>query len=495
MALFFQQVFTLLTTNPGNLVYHLLLTFSIAGALPASLLLWRSTGFPPASRMLLGLSALLLLRLALFFISALAWSDVIQSQLLAPFERAVNLFSLVLIIWLWAFPEPLRLADAATLLLGLLALVYFVLSLVWWNAQPPSVHYNGSWSDVLGSSLSMGILLLGGLVLWRRSPENWGLGLAMLVLMFIGDLGQLLAPVLDSDYPGALRLAQMAAYPILLTLPQRYAPLSSGGLPAADSSAVYPGADPQFFQANLALASETDIDKMLTGMARIVCQAMAADACLIAFPVEGHDQLNIRCGYSQTVKTEVSSHLVEGSLASTVCNALRRSRPLRLPASSTIGGLPGMADALGSDQIGPLMAIPLEIAKKNGPQEPPYGIILVSLTSNRLWTANEQSLLNRWVEAFTPLLHQTHQTNTLETELTHSIEELEALRLQVDLATHEKETLVAKNEALQAEASQEHARKPLSLTWPNWRPRSTPCARNRPPKTLLQRPRRPRSCD
>ena len=458
MALFFQQVFTLLTTNPGNLVYHLLLTFSIAGALPASLILWRSSGLTPASRMVLGLSVLLVLRLALFFTSALAWSGVIQSQLLAPFERAVSLFSLVLIIWLWAFPEPLRQADAATLLLGLLSLAYFILSLVWWGAQPSTVHFNGSLPDVLVSFLSLGMLLIGGLILWRRSPENWGLGLAMLTLLFLGDLAQLLVPGLDSDYPGALRLAQMAAYPLLLTLPQRFAPFPGIGQPAAGQRAAYPSADPQFLQTNLALASETDLDKIYAGMARLLCQAMAADACLIAFPVEGRDQLSIRCGYNQPGKTEISSHLVEGSLASSVCNALRRSRPLRLPASSTVDGLPGMAESLGSDRVGPLMAIPLGATGKNDPEEPPYGVILVSPSSNRSWTAGEQTLLNRWVGAFIPLLQQTRQAHSVEIDLSHSIEELGAVRLQVDLAAHEKEALIARSEALQHEIEQERSR-------------------------------------
>ncbi len=457
MVSYFQQVFTLLTTNPGNLVYHLLLTFSIAGALPASLTLWRGSGLAPARRMVIGLSILLVLRLGLFVTSALAWSGVIQSQLLAPFERAVSLFSLVIIIWLWAFPETLRQADAATLLLGFLALTYFVLSLVWWTAQTPTVHFNGSWPDLLGSLLSLGVILIGGLILWRRSPENWGLGLAMLCLLFLGDLAQLLAPLLDSDYPGALRLAQMAAYPILLTLPQRYSSFP-GGQSTAAQKAAYPLADPPFFQANLALASETSLDKIYAGMARILTQAMAADVCLIAFPLEGRDQLDVLCGYDQASKTEINALQVEGTLASSVCNALRRSRPLRLPASSTAEGLPGLAGALGSDRVGPLIAVPLGQAGDNPAKEPPYGVILFSPSSSRSWTAGDQALLIRWVDTFIPLLKQTQQTRSLESELTLSHDELEALRLQIDQASQDKQALFARIEALQLQAGQERAR-------------------------------------
>jgi signal transduction histidine kinase len=456
MALFFQQVFTLLTTNPGNLVYHLLLTFSIAGALPASLALLGGSHQPLARRMVIGLSVLLFLRLVLFVVSALAWSGTIQGHLLPPFERAVSLFSLVIIVWLWTFPETLRLADAATLLLCLLAVAYFILSLVWWNSQPDSLHFNGTWPDLLGAVLSLGILLIGILILWIRSPQSWGLGLAMLGLLFFGDLAHLLAPVLESDYPGALRLAQMAAYPILLILPQRFS-LPETGQPDGDQRLDYPTADPQFFQANLALASETSQDKIFMDLARLLAQVMAADACLVAFPLEHRDQLTVVCGYNQVKKTEINSQSIEGLLASTVCNALRRSRPLRLPASSTTGGLLALAQVLGSDRVGPLMAIPLPV-DKNAPKRPPYGFILVSPSSRRSWTANDQTLLAKWVETFTPLLQHPQQPQTLETDLTHSIEELEALRLQVVLGAHENASLTKKIEALQLQADQDRAR-------------------------------------
>jgi signal transduction histidine kinase len=458
MALFFQQVFTLVTTNPGNLVYHLLLTFSIAGALPASLTLWKNSDLTPARRMVIGLSALLALRLALFVVSALAWSGLLQSQLLAPFERAVSLFSLVFIVWLWAFPEPMRLADAAALLLGFLALTYFILSLVWWQAQPIGSHFNGSWPDLLSSGLSLGILLLGAVVLWRRSPEIWGLGLAMVLLLFVGNLAQLLAPFPGNDYPAALRLAQMAAYPILLALPQRYAPLLAGGPGPGAQGLPYPAADPQFFQANLVLASETSPDRIYAGLARLVSQAMAADACLVAFPAEGRDQLSVRCGYNQVARSEISSRTVEGPLASTVCNALRRGRPLRLPASSTAEGLPGLGEALGSERVGPLLAVPLGMLDKNGTKEPPYGVVLLSPSSERSWTASDQARLAHWVEAFAPLFKRTAQTRSLEAEIARAGEELDALRRQVDQAAKEKAALVATTESLQLQADQERAR-------------------------------------
>ena len=70
------QILTTLTVFPGNLVYHLILAFSIAGAFQAALNLWRSSGFPQGRRMVIGLGLLLAVRLILFISAGLAGKSV-----------------------------------------------------------------------------------------------------------------------------------------------------------------------------------------------------------------------------------------------------------------------------------------------------------------------------------------------------------------------------------------------------------------------------------
>ena len=130
MSQFLGQIYTLLTIPPGNLVYHIILVFSIAGALLGAVQSLRSSNFPQARRTVIGLSILLGLQLFLFVGSALTWQGLVNSQLIIPpLDRAVTLLTLVWIAWLWAFPEPLRMADAATLLLNLLGITVLGLTL------------------------------------------------------------------------------------------------------------------------------------------------------------------------------------------------------------------------------------------------------------------------------------------------------------------------------------------------------------------------------
>jgi hypothetical protein len=202
MASFFQTVFTILTTNPGNLAYHLVLAFSIAGALQLAVSQGRSADALPTRRLAFGLGLLLVVRLILFVSAGLAWEELFSADLLPPIDRAASLLSLILIAWLWAFPTPQRLGDAATILLGLLGLTFFVISLIWWGEQEAGSLYNGSWPDAAGSIYSLAIILLGAILILLQKPAAWGMALSMLGLLFIGHLGTPAGPASGRRLPG-----------------------------------------------------------------------------------------------------------------------------------------------------------------------------------------------------------------------------------------------------------------------------------------------------
>ena len=73
MEIFFSQVFTLLTSETGSLAFHLVLAFSILGALQITFSHSRGEFNPVSLRLALGLGGLLLLQLLLFVISGLGW--------------------------------------------------------------------------------------------------------------------------------------------------------------------------------------------------------------------------------------------------------------------------------------------------------------------------------------------------------------------------------------------------------------------------------------
>ncbi len=78
MSLFLGQILTFLTNPPGNSLYHIVLVFSIAGALLGAIQSLRSSNFPQERRTVIGLGILLGLQLVLFIVSGLASKGLLQ---------------------------------------------------------------------------------------------------------------------------------------------------------------------------------------------------------------------------------------------------------------------------------------------------------------------------------------------------------------------------------------------------------------------------------
>ena len=77
------QIFSFLTEPEGSLIYHLILVFSIAGALQSAFVHWRSSEFPQARRTMFGLGMLLIAQIGLFLVSALGDTRHHQSAALS----------------------------------------------------------------------------------------------------------------------------------------------------------------------------------------------------------------------------------------------------------------------------------------------------------------------------------------------------------------------------------------------------------------------------
>lgn len=262
MGALFSQIFSLLTSPAGSLIYYLVLVFSIASALQSAFIHWRSSEFPQARRTILGLGLLLGAQLLLFAFSGLSWQGFINPiTTLPPLDRAFTLFGIIWIIWLWAFPEPSRPADAAAILLSLFTAAAAGLGLLTWGPQSSLTAYNGTLDELFWQIASIGLIFIGILVMLLRRPNGFGNGLAMLGIAFLGHVGHLFFQE-NGNYSGIVRLAYITAFPILLTLPQRFL-----GSAAAEKSAPVdqgrpsPGpkrytSDPKTFHALLALAAD-----------------------------------------------------------------------------------------------------------------------------------------------------------------------------------------------------------------------------------------------
>ena len=414
----FTQAFDLLANPPGNLLYHLILVFSISSALQASFFHWRVTAFPQARRTLIGLIILIVLQVILFVTSALGWQEILNhSVFLPPLDRAITTISLVVLIWLWAFPEPNRNIDAITIIFSLLIVGGFVFSLVDWADPSSGTVYNATTQEFVWQAVSLGIIVLGFNLLVMRQPDNWGNGVAVLILVFIGHGLHMFLGLSEGNFPGILRVAYMAAFPILITLPQRFPIPKSAGLISIKQEQDAPveerrhySTDQKTFHALLALADETDSTKVNQAITRGIGQTMLADLCFLIYLSDDNNQMIFASGYDLIREETLEGLSVNKDVIPMLAKAIQRGQPLRLPASSTSTDIKGIAEILGLSNPGHMMTVPLITPEK----ESLGGILVLSPYSDRAWRAEDQAFLTNISPALLPIINRSERYEAIE---------------------------------------------------------------------------------
>lgn len=448
------QIFSFMTSQQGSVVYHILLVSSIAFGMQSAFNHWRTSDFPQARRTMMGLGILLAANLLMFAVSALGWQQVLNlNVLLPPLDRAFVLLGLLWVTWLWAFPEPSRAADSAAALLSLLIAAITVLSLT--DLQSiTQTSFNPTVQDGLWQMASIGLTLMGALILLIRRPSGWGNGIAFLALAFAGHMLYLWSDRSTGDFPGAVRLAYLAAYPILLTLPQRFPAPAAQPVSIKQESPVPErrrySTDPKTFHALLDLAAETNTAKMSQAVTRAIAQTMLADLCFLIYLTDNKNQLHIAAGYDLIREEPLEGGTLNKMAVPMLANALQRGRPLRLPASATSADIKGLGDVLGLGNPGNLISVPMLTKEK----EPIGGIMLLSPYSNRLWSAEDQAFLANIAASLVSIVQRGQHVVSLQEKEQAAQQSLEEALANLAQAKKQNEELSRKlEEALKASAA------------------------------------------
>ena len=412
----FTQAFSLLADPPGNLIYHLVLVFSISGALQAAFIHWRISAFPQARRTVLGLTVLMVPQVLLFVISGLGWQGIINlTVFLPPLDRAMTLISLIWLLWLWTFPEPNRGIDAGTILLTLFVSIALALSLAAWGEQSSSTLYNTTVENFIWQLVSLVFITAGIVLLIARRPNGWGNGVAVLIIGLLGHSLQIIFGSTAGNYPGFVRVAYLAMYPFLMTLPQRF-PMPSQNRPttikqdAPVEERRHYSTDPKTFHSLLALAAETDTEKVSQAITRGIAQTLLADLCFMVNLNEETNQLVISSGYDLIREESLEGSSVSKSSTPMLSNALQRGRPLRLPASSTSADIKGLGELLGLSSPGHMMSVPITTPEK----ETLGSILVLSPYSERAWRAEDQAFLSNISTALVPIIQRSQHFTEIE---------------------------------------------------------------------------------
>ena len=157
---------------------------------------------------------LVLLRLILFVITYFSWKATPQfTNTLLILDQAASLVGIILIVWLWNFPEPSKEVDSA----ALLSISLIILLVAGQIFIMPSLMEGFTGSMSFWQGLSIVALVIGSGLILIRKPNLWHYGFFMARILFIGSILSLLSETLES-----MHLTQLVAYPLLLLLSDRF---------------------------------------------------------------------------------------------------------------------------------------------------------------------------------------------------------------------------------------------------------------------------------
>jgi len=409
METLLQKILNILIAPPGNLIFHLVLAFSVLSCLQSIIISRRFSSYPHSGRLIFGLTMLLAGQLVLFLSSGLAWQGLLNPHVfLPPLDRAILTFSLVWIVWLWCFNKPARLGDLVTGFLNLVILILFMFTYASWSSQGADLSFNNYWTDWVWELAGLFVVLTGmGILLFSR-PAGWGVGVGMLGLSLAGIVAHALLTPNQGDFSGLLRFSQLAAFPLLPNLLQHLAGPATGIAEAPVAAArnetsvpktQIPGApfperrryssDMRTVHAFLQLKESDDREKTGYALSKAIAHTMLADLCFFASN-QDYGQVVLHNGYDLIREDEITGTALEQSQVPLIAGALQRGKALRVTASdSQPTDLRVIGTALGLQDPGTLLLIPLILNDK-----PSGGLLLLSPYSNRQWTIDDQNYLS-----------------------------------------------------------------------------------------------------
>ncbi|MGD8458596.1 MAG: ATP-binding protein, partial [Anaerolineales bacterium] len=412
-----QQVTDILSQPYGSMVYHMLVSFILISVLYPALGFNLSNQTIKSKRILIGLGLLIASRIILFIFSAISSQNIDTLGLALPvIDRVVIALNLSIIVWLWVFEEPNRLGDFSAIIICILILIAGIASAIYWNAEGIVDTFNDSILALGWDIFSAFILIAGLRLLISKSSQERNTALTMIVIIILGVCLQMIVKNENNDYPTLVRLAFIAAFPLMLGLAKRFQEpiLESQMIVTSPPQSIDPFEPPEFretqesqtreekktpalvskgvelklFQTTMALVSIDDPTEIFRLITLYIAHAMVSDLCFLLSPPDEYDQIRLICGYDLITQESIASSSFSNGLIPGYANAVEDNSPLHIPRSSSKHMIP-LADLLRLEELGDMLIFPFTDSNNI----PLASIALISPYSKYIWSTDDQNYL------------------------------------------------------------------------------------------------------
>lgn len=386
----------LISTQPGALIYYLVTLFAIQLIVGVAIGHWQRRRDEASTRLLVMGTGLFLARAILMLVAILDRVGLISSDVvLPPLERFLHLITVVLTVWAFlpVLQQVRRLSTGVLIVTALIAAgAYAAFAALWPGIEAAGTTYNGYWQERVWEVSTTAILALAlvGTIVWRRGEWGWLVGL--LALWLAGHGLQLVAPVVDANTPGWVRLGNLAALPLLAGLVFRRALTSTPFLAeeSEDSGESALGAVGILRAVQRIKADGTSVESALELAAPFIARTVDADIVAIGLSVPGPvDVVRIVALHPTTgVMLAGQEPTIIVSKHPLLATAFQSRHLERAVGEQRTARTAGLYRRLGIDVPGPLLVQPLTA------EEGILGVILVgNPDSGREWSNQNAQVL------------------------------------------------------------------------------------------------------
>jgi nitrogen-specific signal transduction histidine kinase len=347
-----------------TLSYHLVTLFAIQQLLGISFGHWsRHPRDGGAVRLLLAAVGFMFARAALMFLAVLDSVGVLPYPavaILPPLERFFGFATVALAVW--AFLPVLERHGGLGVVLVIITLLlstvgYAVSAALWPAAEAQGTMFNAHTLAMVWSVATIGVLALATLasVVWRGG--EWWYSSLLFGIWLAGHVMQVAFPNVDSHTAGWVRLADLAALPLLSAVVYRRA--LSAVSDAGDGDEVLEAVG--ILQAARRIEEARDIDAALGLAASSIARALGADMVAIGLPIAGVSK-GIRVVALRPATSVMLSQpnlILFASDHPLLASVLQTGRVERMYAKYQDRAVSTIFYALGFERSGPLILQPL----------------------------------------------------------------------------------------------------------------------------------------
>lgn len=445
------------SSNPGSLPitylgYSLLIILVCISALAKVFRKWQVGRYPQGFRMVQGLIILSVVQVTSFLFTYFCWRlEPAFSAPLLVMDQAASLIGILVIFWLWNFPEPSREVDPGAIALIVIAATLAVVQI----AFLPDLLDGFTGTTAFWQGISITVLVIGSSLVVIRKPNLWVYGLLMGIILFLGALITLI-----SDDLNLLHLAQLAAYPLLFILGDRF--------PIGERMAEDQSQDDEASRSRVSvdldklklinkLFDEKDPGGILYKIAQTTAYLILADLTLVIDTPDEHGKMRIIAGYDLIREEPLQALTLDSRSIPLLSNYIQRGKLLHIPASSTSRDLSHLSKMLQLSKPGHLLAAPVHVSGANKT----IGVVLFSPFSNRPWTKADQNyivlLCKLFESAFTHhLISQDGESDNvkntirdLASQLTQITQDKQILKDEMAVLSKDHQNLLLDQDVLQ----------------------------------------------